>query len=146
LNVVSVNISERKGTPKAPVGMIELIHNHGVKGDAHAGPGDRQVSLLAIESYRRFEKSAAKELCLKHGAFGENIVTEGIVLHELKIGDKLNIGDTLLRVSKIGKECHAPCAIAQNVGKCIMPLEGIFARVESEGCIKPGDEISINWL
>jgi cyclic pyranopterin monophosphate synthase len=144
LIVVSVNISERKGTPKTPVEKIELVCDHGVKGDAHAGPGDRQVSLLAIESYQRFEKSAVGKMCLKHGSFGENIVTEGIVLHELNIGDGLIIGDALLRVSKIGKECHAPCAIAKAVGKCIMPVEGIFARVESDGSIRPGDKISIN--
>ena len=143
MRVVSVNVSEKRGTPKTPVESIELVKDWGIKGDAHGGSGDRQVSLLAKESYERFERSGASKLCLKHGAFGENIVTEGIELHKLKIGTQLKIDDVLLEVTKIGKECHAPCHIAKTIGDCIMPREGIFARVISEGIIKNGDRIEI---
>jgi len=143
LRVISVNVSENKGTAKTPVDTIELIIDHGVKGDAHAGPGDRQVSLLAKESYERFDKSGADKLCLKHGSFGENIVTEGIELHNLSVGTQLSIGDALLEVSRIGKECHAPCHIAKTMGECIMPKEGIFARVIASGACGRGDRISL---
>jgi len=133
----------KKGIPKSPVESIELIKDMGVRGDAHAGPGDRQVSLLAIESYDRFEKKGLGKICLKHGAFGENIITEGIDLHKLHVGTVMEIGDVVLEVSKIGKECHAPCSIGKEMGSCIMPKEGIFASVNKEGTIKKGDEIHL---
>ena len=143
MKVVSVNVSEEKGTPKVPVESIELAVDLGIRGDAHAGPGKRQVSLLAQESYDRFEKSGASRLCLKHGAFGENIVTEGIVLHKLQVGQLLKIGSAVLEISKIGKECHAPCRIAKIVGRCIMPEEGVFAKVMQVGEITPGMKIKV---
>lgn len=139
--IISVNVSEKRGIAKTPVNKIELIENLGVKGDAHAAPGDRQVSLLAIESYEKFEKQRLNEICLKHGAFGENIITSGIILHKLAIGTKFIINDCILEVSKIGKECHAPCNIGKTVGSCIMPKEGIFASVLKAGNIKKGSEI-----
>jgi len=138
LNILSVNISDTKGIPKVPVSEIELVVNHGVKNDAHAGPGIRQVSLLAKESY---EKMAGG--CLKDGSFGENILTQGLVLHKLSIGTLMQIGDVVLEVSKIGKECHAPCNIGKTFGECIMPKEGIFATVQKPGYIKPGDYIKL---
>jgi MOSC domain-containing protein YiiM len=139
--VVSINISEKKGTIKTPVDFAELIEDFGIKGDAHAGPGIRQVSLIAIESYKRFEKENNYKSCLKHGSFGENIITEGIVLHKLPMGTRLKIGNSVLQVSKIGKECHAPCGIAKLTGKCIMPDEGVFAVVLKCGIIKKDDII-----
>jgi MOSC domain-containing protein YiiM len=141
--IVSINLSEKKGTVKTPVDSVELIENLGIKGDAHSGPGIRQVSLLAIESYKRFEKENHYKSCLKHGSFGENIVTEGIVLHKLSIGTILQVKDVRLQVSKIGKECHAPCGIAKQTGKCIMPNEGVFAVVVKGGIINKGDLLKI---
>jgi len=141
LRVVSANISERKGVPKQPVDSVELLFDSGVKGDAHAGPGDRQVSLLAIESYEKFRKQRRDEHCLKNGSFGENIITEGLVLHELALGTRLRVGTAVLEISKIGKECHAPCAIGKATGECIMPKEGVFARVILSGDAGKGDEI-----
>jgi cyclic pyranopterin monophosphate synthase len=139
--VLSVNLSDKKGVAKQPAASIALKEEHGVLGDAHAGPGDRQVSLLAIESYRRHDQ--LRTLCLKHGSFGENILTEGIELHTLAIGTRLSINDTILEISKIGKECHAPCQIAKTVGRCVMPTEGIFARVLKQGSIVAGDSVVI---
>lgn len=139
MKVVSVNISDRKGIAKEPVDAIDVRKYHGIIGDAHAAPGIRQISMLAKESYERFEKQGSP--CLKNGSFGENIVTEGIDLHMLPVGTHMKIGTAVLEVSKIGKECHAPCAISKAVGECIMPKEGIFAIVINEGRIVPGDHI-----
>lgn len=141
--VVSINTCARKGTPKQSIGQGRLISGLGLEGDAHAGPGLRQVSLLARESIMKFQESPLVKVCLKNGIFGENITTEGIVLHELRIGDILNVGDAILEVSKIGKECLKPCFIAKDVGDCIMPREGIFAKVISGGIIDVGDEIKV---
>jgi MOSC domain-containing protein YiiM len=141
--IISVHRSEHKGTMKQAELSITLKVDYGVVGDAHAGPGDRQVSLLAIESYHRFEK--LKDLCLKHGSFGENILTEGIELHTLPLGTTLSVNGVLLEVSKIGKECHAPCQIAKTIGSCIMPREGVFARVLEGGTITAGDQIVITY-
>jgi cyclic pyranopterin monophosphate synthase len=139
--IVSVNLSSRKGVAKDPVAEIRLLPDFGVEGDAHAGPGNRQVSLMAIESYRRFE--AMKGNCLKHGSFGENILTEGIELHILAVGTKLTVGSALAEVTQIGKKCHAPCEIARTHGSCIMPKEGIFVRVLKGGRIIPGDKLVV---
>ncbi len=139
--VVSVNISESKGIAKKDVGQAMLLPDLGVEGDAHSGPGIRQVSLLARESIREFEKNPQVKECLKNGAFGENITTEGIVLNELSIGDKLEIGEAVIEVSKIGKECLKPCAIMKAVGNCIMPKQGIFAIVLKRGLVRIGDRI-----
>lgn len=136
--IVSVNISEQKGTIKKPVSNIEL-NNTGIVNDAHAGDWHRQVSLLAEESVRRFEKSLGRPI--EYGEFAENITTKGIVLHETKPGDQLVIGETLLEVTQIGKKCHGDnCQIFQQVGKCVMPKEGIFAKVIKGGLIKAGDK------
>ena len=140
MKVISVNISEKKGTVKVPVDKIELKINHGIIGDAHAGNWHRQVSLLALESLEKMKKKLPS---LKPGDFAENIMTEGIDLHHLPVGTVLVIGQTELKVSQIGKECHKGCQIREITGECIMPTEGIFATVIKEGFIYPDDPIYI---
>lgn len=139
--VVNVNISDKKGIIKRPIGQGLFIEDYGLEGDAHAGKWHRQVSLLGIESIRKMEEMGIKDL--KHGDFAENITTEGIVLHELPLGTRLKIGETIQEVTQIGKECHTGCAIAKQVGKCIMPKEGIFTRVIKGGLVKAGDKIEV---
>ena len=136
--VVAVCISENKGERKTPVDSVELHENHGIVGDAHAGDWHRQVSLLASES---IDKMRALGLDVDSGDFAENITTSGIELVSLPIGTRLQIGETLLEVTQIGKECHTRCAIFYQAGDCVMPKEGIFARVITGGVIKPGDEV-----
>lgn len=139
-SVAAVCISEKKGTLKHPVPEIQLKIDHGIVGDAHAGNRHRQVSLLGTESV---EKMKAAFPNLPAGAFAENILTEGLVLYTLPVGTRLRIGNALLEVTQIGKECHANCAIRQQVGDCVMPREGIFAIVLEEGSIRPGDTITL---
>ena len=128
--IVSVNISDRKGIVKKPVGRIFLRKRLGVEGDAHAGDWHRQVSLLAAEDIDIMNEKGAG---VSFGDFAENITTRGISLHELPIGTRLKIGDVLLEVTQIGKECHKGCAVMKKVGECIMPKRGIFAKVLEEG-------------
>ena len=136
--VKSVNISEKKGTVKKPVQEIEL-DSMGVKSDAHAGSWHRQVSLLARESVEKFEKEAGRNIAF--GEFAENITTEGITLYDTSPLDRIVIGDAELEVTQIGKKCHgSSCAIFKEVGNCVMPKEGIFARVLKPGKIKAGME------
>ncbi len=138
--VLSINISEKKGTPKTTITEGTLIEDFGFAGDAHAGKWHRQVSLLAKESIEKAKGMRTDGLC--HGMFAENITTEGIVLHTLPIGTRLQIGrEAVIEISQIGKECHDGCAIRQLVGQCIMPKEGVFARVLRGGVVKAGDEI-----
>ena len=139
--VVSVNISEKKGTLKRAVPEIELKLRHGIVGDAHAGDWHRQISLLAEESVDTMR--AACPIPLTDGIFAENINTVGIDLKRLPVGTRLRIGGTEVEVTQIGKECHSDCAIKQAVGKCVMPTEGIFAVVVREGTVRAGDEIEI---
>ena len=136
--LVAVCISENKGERKTPVKQIELRENHGIVGDAHAGDWHRQVSLLAKES---IAKMRAMGLDVDNGDFAENLTTEGIDLPKLPIGTKLQIGASLLEVTQIGKECHTRCAIYHQAGDCVMPKEGIFAKVLHGGVIKPGDRL-----
>ena len=136
--VVAVCISENKGERKTPVDAVELRENHGIVGDAHAGDWHRQVSLLASES---IDKMRALGLDVDSGDFAENITTSGIELVSLPIGTRLQVGEILLEVTQIGKECHTRCAIFYQAGDCVMPKEGIFARVITGGIIKPGDEV-----
>ena len=139
--ILAVNISEEKGTKKTNIQSCTLLKDFGLKGDAHAGPWHRQVSLLANES---IEKMRAKGLNVGYGDFAENIATEGVDLVHLPIGTRIRIGESvLLRVTQIGKECHTRCAIYYQVGDCVMPKEGIFAEVMNEGEVKVGDEIII---
>jgi MOSC domain-containing protein YiiM len=140
--VLAVNVSEEKGTKKTNVQSCALLKDFGLKGDAHAGPWHRQVSLLANES---IEKMRAMGLKVGYGDFAENITTEGVDLVHLPIGTTIRVGNSvLLRVTQIGKECHERCAIYYQVGDCVMPKEGIFAEVLSEGEVKAGDEIIID--
>ena len=138
--VVSVNISEEKGTPKHPVESVTLKLRHGIVGDAHAGDWHRQVSLLAEESIDTLRAALPD---LSPGAFAENITKEGIVLKDLSPGTRLRLGETEVEVTQIGKECHGECAIRKATGKCVMPTEGIFAVVRREGVVHPGDTVEI---
>jgi len=139
--VLAVNISEDKGTKKTNVQSCSLLKDFGLEGDAHGGPWHRQVSLLANES---IEKMRAKGLTVGYGDFAENITTEGIDLVHLPIGTEVRIGNSvILRVTQIGKECHERCAIYYQAGDCVMPKEGIFAEVVTEGEVKVGDKIII---
>jgi MOSC domain-containing protein YiiM len=136
--VKAVCISENKGERKTPVDSVELRENHGIVGDAHAGDWHRQVSLLAEES---IDKMRALGLDVTAGDFAENITTSGIDLVSLPIGSRLQVGESLLEVTQIGKECHTRCAIFYQAGDCVMPKEGIFVKVITGGVIRPGDEI-----
>ena len=137
--VVSVNISEKKGTIKRPVPEITVTET-GVMGDAHAGGWHRQVSLLAVESVGKFSKEAGRKI--NFGEFAENITTQGIDLPGCRIFDRFRIGDVELELTQIGKECHGTaCAIFKEVGNCVMPKEGVFCRVLETGRIKPNDRI-----
>lgn len=138
--VISVNISEKKGEQKHPVPEIRLKLRHGIEGDAHAGDWHRQISLLAEESVDTMR--AACPLPLEAGVFAENINTAGIDLKSLPVGTLLQIGETRVEITQIGKECHSGCAIKKAVGKCVMPTEGVFAVVVREGTVRPGDEIT----
>lgn len=139
--VIAVNISEKKGVPKTPIEKGYFEVNHGLVGDAHAGNWHRQVSLLGTESIKKIQDMGIKGLCM--GKFAENLTTEGIILYELPVGTRLRIGETLMEVTQIGKECHEGCAIRNLVGDCVMPREGIFTKVLEPGWIKPGDEIEV---
>ena len=139
--VISVNISEKKGEQKHPVREIQLKLRHGIVGDAHAGDWHRQISLLAEESIDSMR--AACPVPLGSGMFAENINTRGIDLKNLPVGTRLRMGETELEVTQIGKECHSDCAIKKAVGKCVMPAEGIFAVVVREGTVRAGDEIEV---
>jgi TatD DNase family protein len=136
--VVAVCLSAEKGTEKKDAGRAELIARHGLKGDAHAGDWHRQVSLLSLQKIETFR---AKGADVEYGAFGENIVVDGIDFASLPVGTILHCGEALLEMTQIGKECHNHCAIYKRMGDCIMPREGVFARVLQGGIIKTGDEI-----
>jgi MOSC domain-containing protein YiiM len=138
--IVSLNISLGKGTSKEPVAEVTLRPGHGIEGDAHAGPWHRQISLLAVEN---IHSQAAKGYDLHPGSYAENITTEGLELASLPLGTRLIAGEVELEITQIGKKCHAKCAIHQQVGDCIMPREGIFARVLSGGVLKVGQGIEI---
>lgn len=140
--VVSVNISERKGTIKKPIEIGYFRENHGLEGDAHAGNWHRQVSLLAQESIDKMKRMGIWDLVA--GKFAENITTEGIELYTLPVGTRLKVGEeVILEISQIGKNCHEACEIRKITGDCIMPREGIFAKVIKGGFVRPGDEIEI---
>ncbi len=137
--VVAVNISTNKGERKTPVPEVTMREEHGIVGDGHAGDWHRQVSLLAQESIAKMQ---ALGLDVKEGDFAENITTEGVDLVSLPIGSKIELGETLLEVTQIGKECHTRCAIYYQAGDCVMPKEGIFARVLKGGVVRPGDPVT----
>ena len=139
--IKAINISTKRGTVKAPVPSAELRIDHGIVGDAHAGNWHRQISLLAQESIDKMTALGVEGL--DPGKFAENITTEGIKLHTLPVGTLLRLGDCLTEVTQIGKECHHGCEIFKKIGTCIMPREGIFVKVLTEGRICPGDTIEI---
>ena len=136
--VIAVCISASKGERKTPVAAVELQEEHGIVGDAHAGSWHRQVSLLAKES---IDKMRALGLDVTTGDFAENLTTEGVDLLALPIGTRLSVGEAELQVTQIGKECHTRCAIYYQAGDCVMPKEGIFARVLRGGTVRPGDMV-----
>lgn len=139
--IVAVCTSENTGERKKNVGRGMLVVEHGLKGDAHAGPWHRQVSLLALESIRKMRE---KGLEVWPGDFAENITTEGIELIILPVGTKLRLGtEAIGEVTQIGKVCHSRCAIYYQAGDCVMPREGIFIRVLKGGSIEVGDTIEI---
>ena len=141
--IVAVCKSKKKGTKKKAVAQGILKEDYGLVGDAHADCcTHRQVSLLAMESIDKMRKLSFE---VGPGDFAENLTTHGIELLSLPVGTKISVGkDILLEVTQIGKECHTGCAIFRQVGKCIMPKEGIFARVIRGGLVKAGDTIMIN--
>lgn len=142
ITVVSVNISEKKGTIKIPVPSIQLS-DIGIAGDAHSGHWHRQVSLLAEESIGKFSGTAGRKI--NYGEFAENITTKGIAVHLTNPLDRFNIGEAELEVTQIGKKCHGEsCNIFKEVGNCVMPKEGIFCRVIKPGIVKAGDQIVYN--
>lgn len=138
--VVAVCTSVNKGQRKHNVGSARLIPDMGLEGDAHAGFAHRQVSLLAMESIEKMRKLGLK---VGPGDFAENLTTENLELTSLPIGTKLKIGEAVLSVSQIGKECHNRCAIYYQAGDCVMPKEGIFAVVLSGGIVNSGDPIEV---
>jgi MOSC domain-containing protein YiiM len=139
-NILAVCTSKHKGERKVNVGTAQLLTGLGLAGDGHAGFKHRQVSLLAIES---IEKMRQKGLKVGPGDFAENLTTEGQDLPALPIGTRLKVGDALLEVSQIGKECHSHCEIFRLAGDCIMPKEGIFAIVRSDGIVSVGDVLEV---
>jgi TatD DNase family protein len=138
--VMAICISEKRGTKKINIGQCELAPNYGLKGDAHAGDWHRQVSLLSYDRVEEFRASGAN---VDDGAFGENLLVKGIDFKALPVGTQLRCGEVLLEITQIGKECHAHCEIYRQVGDCIMPREGVFARVLQGGVISVGDEMYV---
>lgn len=138
--IKAICISEIRGVQKHTVGEAHLIPGFGIERDAHGGNWHRQVSLLSYEKIEEFRKKGAD---VGFGAFGENLVVEGFDLARLPVGTLLRAGTALLEMTQIGKECHSHCAIYHAMGDCIMPREGIFARVLEEGVVRPGDEMAI---
>lgn len=136
--VMAVNISEKRGTQKANVHTVKLIENYGLENDAHAGNWHRQVSLL---SYEKIEEFKAKGAPVEDGAFGENLIVRGFDFKTLPVGTRLKCNDVILEITQIGKQCHKGCEIFQIMGDCIMPREGVFARVIHGGVISEGDEM-----
>lgn len=137
----AICMSDKKGTAKYQIETVEMIQEHGLKCDAHAGKWHRQVSLLSFEKIEDFKKRC-KEIEL--GAFGENLVVAEEDLEKLKVGDKVFIRDVELEITQLGKKCHDKCQIYYQVGECIMPKFGIFARVLKGGEISKGDEVILD--
>ncbi len=138
--VIATCISEMKGTQKKNVHTVKLLEDYGIEGDAHAGKWHRQVSLLSWDKIEAFREKGAD---VEDGAFGENLVVEGIDFRSLPIGTKFKCNDVILQLTQIGKECHHGCAIFQKMGDCIMPREGVFTKVLKGGVISEGDELEI---
>ena len=138
--VMAVCISEKKGTQKRNVHEALFIEDFGLDNDAHAGKWHRQVSLLSYERIQDFKKKGAP---VEDGAFGENLIVSGIDFKNLPVGTRFQSGDVVLEMTQIGKECHSGCEIYKIMGDCIMPREGVFARVIRGGRIREGDELTV---
>ena len=138
--VVAVNISPSKGERKTSVPAVQFKENHGIVNDAHAGDWHRQISLLAEESIDKMRKLGLE---VDSGDFAENITTQGLDLVALPVGTHVEIGETLVEVTQIGKECHTRCAIYHQAGDCVMPKEGIFAKVLRGGVVLTGDDVRV---
>ncbi|MBR3306473.1 MAG: MOSC domain-containing protein [Lachnospiraceae bacterium] len=138
--IVAVCISEKKGTVKKDVGECRMIEDYGLENDAHAGSG-RQVSLLSYEKVEAFRKRSGGAVELPPGVFGENLLIEGFDLKNCPVGTRFKSGEVLLEITQIGKQCHSGCEIMKKTGECIMPTEGVFAKVLKGGTVKNGDEI-----
>ena len=138
--IIGICISEKRGTAKHEVETAKLVEDWGIEGDAHAGHWHRQVSLL---SYEKIEAFRAKGADIPLGAFGENLIVEGYDFRNLPVGTRFSCGDALLEMTQIGKECHSHCEIFKRMGECIMPREGVFARVVKGGTIHTGDEMKL---
>lgn len=136
--VIAVCRAPAKGMQKSDIGEARLIEDQGMEGDAHLGFGHRQVSLLNAEEAAKIKEKVPH---LKAGDFAENLLIEGFDLSQLRIGDRLGVGETLLEVTQIGKECHSRCAIYEAAGDCIMPRLGIFCKVVKGGFVRKGDEV-----
>ena len=138
--VIAVCTSPEKGTQKKNVGQALFVEDFGIQGDAHARKWHRQVSLLSYDKIREFRERGAE---VEDGAFGENLVVEGIDFRTIPVGTRLQCGEVVLEMTQIGKECHHGCQIFQKMGECIMPREGVFARVVHGGVIKMGDVMQV---
>lgn len=138
--VKAICISTQKGTQKQPVPQASFIPDWGIEGDAHAGHWHRQVSLLSADKVEAFRQ---KGIDIGYGAFGENLVVEGFDFSSLPVGTRFRCGTVLLEMTQIGKECHNHCAIYKAVGDCIMPREGVFAKVLEGGTISVGQELTL---
>ncbi len=138
--VIALSISRTKGIPKTNVKSATLVEDWGIKGDVHAGKWHRQVSFLAMES---IQKMHAKGLKVRPGALAENITTEFIDVPNLQIGNRVRLGEAELEITQIGKECHTKCAIYYRAGDCVMPREGVFAKVVKGGTIHVGDGVDV---
>ena len=138
--ITSINISPKKGTFKQPVERAELKVDHGIEGDAHAGNWHRQVSLLSWQAIEAFK---ARGALVANGCFGENLVVDGIDFAALPVGTRIACNDVLLEVTQIGKECHSHCQIYHTMGECIMPTQGVFAKVLHGGEVRTGDIMEV---
>ena len=136
--IKGICISEKRGTQKTEVEKAVLVKDWGIEGDAHAGNWHRQVSLLSLEKIEEFRKRGAE---VSFGAFGENLIVEGYDFRNLPVGTRFRCGEVLLEMTQIGKECHSHCQIYKVMGDCIMPREGVFAKVLEGGEISVGDEL-----
>lgn len=141
--VIAVCISEKRGTQKKNVGKALFRENWGIENDAHAGDWHRQVSLLSYDKIQAFRAKGAE---VEDGAFGENLVVEGIDFRNLPVGTLLECNGVLLEMTQIGKECHSHCQIYQKMGECIMPTEGVFARVLIGDTISAGDRMEVRYV
>ena len=138
--ILAICISKQRGVQKKPINEAKVIADWGIEHDAHGGDWHRQVSLLSADKIEDFRKNGVR---VGYGAFGENLVVSGLDFAKLSVGTLLRAGEVLLEMTQIGKECHAHCAVYHQVGDCIMPREGVFAKVLTGGVLHPGDELGI---